>query len=290
MNKLKTLILLSTLTALLIWTGQALGGAPGMWLALVLAAVMNIGSYWFSDRIVLRMYHAREAGPQEAPELYEMVRDLATRASIPMPRIYIIPEEAPNAFATGRNPKNGVVAVTEGLVRILDKSEVAAVIAHELAHIRNRDTLIMAVAATIGGALSTLSNMAMWGSLFGGGNQSSEDDEYGSPSAGLLGMLIAPFVATLIQMSISRAREFMADEAAAQVTGMPLALARALRKIEVWSERVPMHSGSEATAHLFIHNPFNLRGLSRLFSTHPPTEERIARLEAMVVGRTTMAA
>ncbi|HET9698199.1 MAG TPA: zinc metalloprotease HtpX [Terriglobales bacterium] len=289
MNRLKTIILLATLTALLMWAGQALGGHAGMWLALVVAAAMNIGAYWFSDRIVLRMYHAREVSPVQAPELYAMVHDLAARADLPMPKVYIIPEKAPNAFATGRNPQNGIVAVTEGLLRILDRREVAAVIAHELGHIKHRDTLIMAIAATFAGALSMLANAAMFGSLLGG-SQSSEDEGGGSPLAGLLGVLIAPIAATLVQMSISRAREFMADEAAARYTGAPRVLASALRKIEAWSHKVPMHAGSPATAHLFILNPFSMRGVGSLFSTHPPTEERVARLLEMDSDRFVAAA
>jgi heat shock protein HtpX len=289
MNRFKTIILLASLTALLMWAGQALGGTAGLWFALVAAAVMNIGAYWFSDKIVLRMHHAQEVSPAEAPELYLMVQDLAARADLPMPKVYIIPEEAPNAFATGRNPRNGVVAVTEGLLRILDRREVAAVIAHELGHIKHRDTLIMAVAATFAGALSMLANAWMFGSLFGG-NQSSEDEEGGSPLAGLLGVIIAPIAATLVQMSISRAREFMADEAAARYTGTPQALASALRKIEAWSREIPIHSGSPATAHMFIHNPFSAEGLASLFSTHPPTEQRVARLMAMASGRLPVAA
>lgn len=289
MNRLKTIILLATLTALLMWAGQALGGHAGMWLALVVAAAMNIGAYWFSDRIVLRMYHAREVSPVQAPELYAMVHDLAARADLPMPKVYIIPEKAPNAFATGRNPQNGIVAVTEGLLRILDRREVAAVIAHELGHIKHRDTLIMAIAATFAGALSMLANAAMLGSLLGG-SQSSEDEGGGSPLAGLLGVLIAPIAATLVQMSISRAREFMADEAAARYTGAPRVLASALRKIEAWSHKVPMHAGSPATAHLFILNPFSMRGVGSLFSTHPPTEERVARLLEMDSDRFVAAA
>lgn len=289
MNRLKTIILLATLTALLMWAGQALGGHAGMWLALLVAAAMNIGAYWFSDRIVLRMYHAREVSPVQAPELYAMVHDLAARADLPMPKVYIIPEKAPNAFATGRNPQNGIVAVTEGLLRILDRREVAAVIAHELGHIKHRDTLIMAIAATFAGALSMLANAAMFGSLLGG-SQSSEDEGGGSPLAGLLGVLIAPIAATLVQMSISRAREFMADEAAARYTGAPRVLASALRKIEAWSHKVPMHAGSPATAHLFILNPFSMRGVGSLFSTHPPTEERVARLLEMDSDRFVAAA
>jgi heat shock protein HtpX len=289
MNRMKTVVLLATLTALLLWGGQAVGGAAGLWLALAVAGAMNIGAYWFADRIVLRMHHAQEVNPAEAPELYGMVRDLALRAGLPMPRVYIIPEAAPNAFATGRNPQHGVVVVTEGLLQALNRREVAAVIAHELGHIQNRDTLIMAVAATLAGALSMLANAAMFGPLFGGG-RSSDEEEGGSPLAGLLGVLIAPIAASLVQMSISRAREFLADEAAARFTGAPHDLANALRKIQVWSQRIPMESGSPATAHLFICNPFSAEGLAGLFSTHPPVDERIARLEAMAAGRLPVAA
>jgi heat shock protein HtpX len=289
MNRLKTIILLASLTALLMWAGQAVGGAAGLWFALAIAAAMNIGAYWFSDKIVLRMHHAQEVSPVEAPELYAMVQDLAVCAGLPMPKVYVISEDAPNAFATGRNPSNGVVAVTEGLLRTLDRREVAAVIAHELGHIKHRDTLIMAIAATFAGALSMLANAAMFGSLFGG-HQSSEDEEGGGPLAGLLGVLVAPIAATLIQMSISRAREFLADEAAARYSGAPLALASALRKIEAWSREIPMQRGSPATAHLFIHNPFTVDGPAGLFSTHPPTEQRVARLMAMASGRLPVAA
>lgn len=290
MNRLKTLMLLAALTALLMWAGQAVGGAAGLWFALAVAAAMNIGTYWFADRIVLRMHHAQEVRPAEAPELYAMVRDLAARANLPMPKVYIIPEDAPNAFATGRNPQKGIVAVTEGLLRVLDRGEVAAVLAHELGHIKNRDTLIMAIAATFAGALSMLANAAMFGSLFGGGQSPESEEEGGHPLAGLAGVMIAPIAATVVQMSISRAREFLADEAAARFTGMPLALASALRKIEARSNEIPMHAGSPATAHLFIHNPFGAGGLAKLFSTHPSTEQRVARLEAMASGRLPAAA
>lgn len=289
MNRLKTVILLATLTALLMWAGQAVAGAQGIWFALAVAAVMNIGAYWFADKIVLRMHQAQEVTPAQLPELYATVQNLATRAQLPTPKLYILPEEAPNAFATGRNPQNGVVAVTHGLLHLLDRREVAAVIAHELGHIKHRDTLIMAIAATFAGALSMLANAAMFGSLFGG-HHSSDDEDSGSPLAGLLGVMIAPIAATLVQMSISRGREFLADEAAARYTTDPLALASALRKIAAWSEEIPMHAGSPATAHLYIHNPFGIGGLSRLFSTHPPTEQRIARLQAMASGHLPVAA
>jgi heat shock protein HtpX len=281
MNRVKTLVLLAALTALVLWAGSALGGRAGLLAAMVFAALMNFGTYWFSDRIVLRMHHAREISAAESPGLHALVRDLATRAGLPMPKLYVIHEEAPNAFAAGPNPRKGVVAVTQGLLRFLGRDEVAAVIAHELGHIRNRDTLIMTLTATFAGALSMLANLAMWGSLLGG--RSADEEDGAHPLTGLLGVLVAPLVAALIQMAISRSREFLADEAAARTCGNPLALASALRKIEIWSQRLPMHSGSPATAHLFIQNPFAGGGLLRLFSTHPPTEDRIRRLEALAV-------
>ena len=282
MSRVKTAMLLATLTALLLWAGQALAGQAGFMMALLFAGTMNIGAYWFSDRLVLRMYGAQQVTDQEAPELVAMVRTLARRADLPMPKVYVIPEEAPNAFATGRSPHHGAVAVTEGIVRLLTRDELAGVIAHELGHIKNRDTLVMAVAATIAGAVSMLASLAHWGAIFGGGRSSDSDDRGGShPLAAIAGILIAPLAAMLIQMSISRSREFLADEAGARVTGDPPALAGALRKIQAWSREVPMRAGSPATAHLFIINPFSGGGLLRLFSTHPPTEERIERLLAL---------
>jgi heat shock protein HtpX len=280
MNQIKTLILLATLTALLLFVGQALAGRGGFMIALMFAGVMNFAAYWWSDKIVLRMYGAQEIDQSQAPDLFALVRGLAQRARVPMPRVYVIPEETPNAFATGRNPQNAAVAVTEGIMRLLDRDELTAVLAHELGHVQNRDTLIMTVAATLAGALSHLANMAMWGAMLGGG--SSRDEEGSSnPLTGLLGIILAPLAATLIQMAISRSREFAADEHGARLSGDPLALASALRKIEGWSQRIPMTAGSPATAHLFIINPFSGGGLVRLFSTHPPTEERVARLQAM---------
>jgi heat shock protein HtpX len=272
-------MLLATLTALLLWVGQALAGQGGFIIALVIAGIMNFGAYWFSDKIVLRMYHAQEVGEANAPELYAVVRDLAMRGNLPMPRVYLIPEEAPNAFATGRDPQHAAVAVTAGLLRLLTRQELAGVIAHELGHVKNRDTLIMTAAATLAGALSMLANMAMWRTILGSG--SSDDEEGGHPLAGLLGILIAPIAAMLVQTAISRSREFLADEAGARLSGDPLALASALRKIEAWSRKTPMMAGSPATAHLFIINPFSAGGLVQLFSTHPSTDERIKRLEVM---------
>lgn len=283
MNRVKTAMLLATLTAILLWFGQAFGGREGLVLALGFAVVMNFASYWWSDKIVLKMYGAQEVDEAQAPELYSIVRNLAQAGQIPMPRVYIIPEEAPNAFATGRNPQNAAVAITQGLLRTLTREEIAGVLGHELGHVRNRDTLIMVVAATLAGALSMLANIAQWGMIFGGGR--SSDDEGANPLALIVGIIVAPLAAMLIQMSISRSREYLADEAGAQFSGNPLALASALRKIQGYSEQVPMHHGSPATAHLFIINPFTGGNFAKLFSTHPPTEERIARLEALAAGR-----
>lgn len=283
MDRLKSVILLATLTALLLWAGQALGGKGGFIIALIFAGLMNVGAYWWSDRLILRMYGAQEMTDAELPELLAIVRTLAARAGLPMPRVYIIPEETPNAFATGRNPQHAAVAVTAGLLRLLDRDELEGVLAHELAHVRHRDTLVMTITASLAGALSMLANMAMWSTLLGGGD--ADDEEGGNPFAGLLGILVAPVAATLIQLAISRSREFLADELGAGLTHNPLALARALRKIDDWSHAVPMTSGSPATAHLFIINPFAGGGLASLFSTHPPTEARIERLQAMASHR-----
>jgi heat shock protein HtpX len=281
MNRTKTLILLAALTALLLWVGQALAGQGGLAIALVVALVLNFGSYWFSDKVVLRMYGAQEVAENEAAPVYAIVRELAGRADIPMPRVYLIPEDAPNAFATGRNPQHAAIAVTLGLLRTLDRRELTGVIAHELAHVKNRDTLIMTVAATIAGALSMLANTAMWGVMLGSG-RSSDDERDASPVGGLIGVLLAPILAMLIKLSISRSREFLADESGASMSGDPLGLASALRKIEVISRDTPIQAGSPATAHLFIINPFSGGGLVRLFSTHPSTDLRIQRLESLM--------
>lgn len=275
-NRMKTFVLLAALTALVLFIGRAIGGQTGLLIAIVMAAGMNFVSYWWSDKIVLRSYHAEEADESNAPELFAITRELAQRAQIPMPRVYIIPEETPNAFATGRNPENAAVAATVGLMRMLDRRELAGVIAHELGHVMNRDTLIMTVAASLAGAIGNLAQYAMF---FGG--RSSDDDEGPNPLAGIVGVLIAMIAAPMIQMAISRSREFLADEAGARLTSDPLALASALRKIENWSQQIPMHAGSPATAHLFIINPFAGGGLTKLFSTHPSTQERVERLEAL---------
>ena len=278
MNRLKTGMLLAALTALILWIGQSMGGRQGIVVALIVAGMMNLASYWWSDKIALRMHHAQEVTEGEAPKLYQIVRNLSQRAGIPMPRVYMSPTEAPNAFATGRNPKHAAVCVTAGLMNVLDGDEIEGVIAHELGHIKHHDTLIMTVAATLAGALSMLTRFGMFAGAYG----STEGRRRGSnPLLSLIAVIVAPLAAALIQMAISRSREFLADEAAARFSGKPLALANALRKISSWSQRVPMEFGSPATAHLFILNPFSARGLAGLFSTHPPTEERIARLEAM---------
>lgn len=280
MNSLKTVILLGLLTGLLMFLGGLFGGKSGVIIAFVFAIVMNFGAYWFSDKIVLSMYHAQEVNEEEAPVLYNMVRNLALRANMPMPRVYIIPEETPNAFATGRNEKHAAVAVTEGILKILDREELEGVLAHELTHIRNRDILISSIAATIAGAIMMLANMAQWAAIFGGGR--SDDEEGGS--GGIIGLLVmailAPIAATLIQMAISRAREYMADEGGAKISGKPYGLANALEKLARAKEIVPMDA-NPSTAHMFIVNPLSGRALMNLFSTHPPIEERIARLRQM---------
>lgn len=284
MNRMKTLMLLATLTALCLWVGQTLAGQSGLAAALIFAGLMNLGAYWFSDRIILRMYRAHELSEANASDLFALVRNLVLRANLPMPRVYLIPEEAPNAFATGRDPKHAAVAVTAGLLRLLNREEIEAVLAHEIGHIKNRDTLIMTVAASIAGALSMVANMAMWGLALGRGQSSDDSGEGPPPAVGLVGVIMAPIAASMIQLAISRSREFMADAASSQMTGNPLALARALQKLEIQSQRRPLVAASPATAHLFIVNLFSARGVARLFSTHPPVAARVARLQAMARG------
>jgi heat shock protein HtpX len=277
---LRTTILLAALTALFLVIGGAIGGNQGMVVAFIFALLMNFASYWFSDKIVLSMYGAQEVSPHEAPELHRLVQRLAQRAGIPMPRVYIIPSDAPNAFATGRNPEHGAVAVTEGILRILGEDELAGVLAHELGHIRNRDTLIMTVAATLAGAITMLAHMAQWGALFGGLGR-RDDEGNGGNMLGLLFMaILAPIAATLIQLAISRSREYFADSTGAAIAGSPLGLARALEKLHYASQRLPMEA-NPATAHLFIVNPLSGGALLNLFSTHPPIEERIRRLRRL---------
>jgi heat shock protein HtpX len=276
-NQIRTTILLAVMTALILWIGQLFGGRQGMIIALLLAAGMNFFSYWYSDKIVLKMYRAQEASPQQAPELYEMVQTLSRNAGLPMPKLYIIPNDAPNAFATGRNPEHAVVAVTRGLLNIMDRDEVAGVLAHEMAHVKNRDILIGSIAATMAGAIMVLASMARWSALFGGGG--GRDDEGGGGAIGLIAMsLLAPFAAMIIQMAISRSREYLADATGAGFAGTPEGLARALDKLGRYSKKIPMNA-NPSTAHMFIVNPLSGRSLMSLFSTHPPLEERIARLQ-----------
>ena len=275
-NNFKATILLAVMTALIVLAGQMMGGTGGMIIALFLAARMNFFSYWFSDKIVLRMYKAVEVTPEETPQVYEIVRRLAVRAGLPMPRIYVIPEKSPNAFATGRNPEHAVVAVTEGLLELMNREEIEGVLAHELAHIKNRDILIGSIAATLAGAIMVIAGMARWSAIFGGSR--NNDDEGGGGVIGLIVMsIVAPFAAMLIQMAISRSREYIADETGAGFAGNPKGLSGALAKLGAYSGRLPMDA-NPSTAHMFIVNPLSGRSLMSLFSTHPPLEERISRL------------
>lgn len=282
MNGLKTMVLMVALTLMLVAIGGVIGGKSGMTFALIMAFGMNFITYWFSDKIVLRMYRAKEVSESEAPELFGMVRRLAHRAELPMPRVYIIDEDQPNAFATGRNPQHGAVAVTSGIMRILSREELEGVLAHELAHIKHRDILVSTVAAAIAGAISYLAQMAQWAMIFGGGRH--DDDEGGNPIAAIVMMIVGPIAAMLVQMAISRSREYGADAGGAKIAGNPLSLANALKKLHMASQRIPMDA-NPATSHMFIVNPLSGGALVKLFSTHPPMEERIARLEAMMYKR-----
>lgn len=277
MNNIKTMVLMIFLTLMLVWAGAAFGGKQGMTVALIFALGMNFFAYWFSDRIVLRMYGAKEVTEAEAPELHGMVRRLTQKAGMPMPKVYIIDADQPNAFATGRNPNHAAVAVTTGIMRILSHEELLGVISHELAHIRHRDILISTIAATIAGAISYLAQMAQWAALFG---HRDDNEEGGNPVAAIVMMIVGPIAALIVQMAISRSREYVADEGGARLAGNPRFLANALRKLHIASQQIPMDA-NPATSHMFIVNPFSGGGLLKLFSTHPPIGERIARLEAM---------
>lgn len=277
-NTVKTALLLGALTGLLMLIGGLIGGRGGVFIAFIFAMILNLGSYWFSDKIVLKMYHAQEVSESSAPGLFSIVHNLALKAQLPMPRVYIIPEEAPNAFATGRNEKHAVVAVTEGIMRILNKEELEGVIAHELSHIKNRDMLIGSIAATLAGAIVMLAHMAQWAAIFGGGRS---DDDDGGGIIGLIAMaILAPIAAALIQMAISRSREYLADSSGAVITKNPYGLAGALEKLSRASQIIPLNA-KPSTAHLFIVNPLSGKLLMNLFSTHPPLEDRIARLKSM---------
>lgn len=283
-SQIKTAMLLALLSGIIIVLGGAMGGKTGIMIALILALVMNVGSYWYSDKIVLSMYGAQEVSPQDAPMLHAMVEELAVRAGIPKPRVCVIPEDAPNAFATGRDPAHGVVAVTHGIMRILSPEELKGVLAHEIGHIANRDILVQTVAGVLASVIVSVASMMQWAAIFGFGR--SDDEEGGtSPLVAILMAIVAPIAASLIQFAISRSREYLADETGARLTGNPLYLAGALAKLQAWSQKVPMQHGSQATAHMFIVNPFSGASMASLFSTHPPMEERIARLQAMAVRR-----
>ncbi len=283
MNNLKTVILLGALSGLLLLGGEYFGGRNGLYLGLGMAVLMNFAGYFFSDKIALSMYSARPVTETENWEVYRrvapIVQNLTQRMSLPMPKLWVIPEDSPNAFATGRDPKHASVAVTSGLLRLMDDREVEGVLAHELGHVRNRDILISSVAATIAAAITFLARMA----FFLGPRREDSDDDGGGAFGGLFMLILAPIAALLIQMAISRTREFAADQAAAEFAG-PFGLVSGLKKLEGWSRRIPMDA-SPATAHMFIIKPFTGSSIMKLFSTHPPTEERIARLEAMAVPR-----
>ncbi len=277
---MRTTFLLAAMTVFLVFLGNLLGGRQGMIFALILAAGMNFFSYWFSDKMVLRMYRANEVSANEAPELYQIVQTLAQRAGLPMPRVFLIPKDAPNAFATGRDPEHAVVAVTRGLVKVMDRDEIMGVLAHEMGHVKNRDILIGSIAATMAGAIMMIANMARWAAIFGRSGQGGGDSRGMGGIGILLTSILAPFGAMVIQMAISRSREYLADATGAKFAGNPEGLARALEKLGAYSQRIPMNA-SPATAHMFIVNPLSGGSMMRLFSTHPPLEERIARLRGM---------
>lgn len=278
MNTMKTVLLMTGLTLLLVLAGSAFGGKNGMVMAFAFACIMNIGTYWFSDKIVLAMYRAKKVSEAEAPELHRIVRELSIRAGVPMPKVYTIDNNTPNAFATGRNPEHAAVAVTTGIMNLLARDELSGVLGHELAHIKHRDILIGTIAATVAGAISMLANMAQWTMMFGGRR---DEREGGHPLMAIVMMIFAPIAAMLIQMAISRSREYLADEGGAKISGNPLSLARALGKLQRGVQIMPMNA-NPATAHMFIVNPLTGGGLLALFSTHPPIEERVRRLEKMV--------
>ena len=277
-NQIKTGLLLAVLTALILIFGQALGGSGGLLIAFILAIAMNVGSYWFSDRIVLKMYKAHEASPEQAPRLHQAVEELAQKAGIPKPRVFIIPEQAPNAFATGRNPNHGIVAVTQGILNLISLEELKGVLAHEISHIKNRDILIQTITATLAGVIMFVSSMVRWMAIFGMGG---DDEEGGNPIVAIVLAIIAPIAAMLIQMAISRSREYLADQTGAEISGSPRSLAGALEKMEEYSKRTPLKTGNAASAHMFIVNPFSGKNISKLFSTHPPVQDRVKRLYSM---------
>jgi heat shock protein HtpX len=277
MNAVKTVFLMTLMMVLFLFVGYLLGGNTGMTIALVFSLIMNFGSYWFSDKIVLKMYRAKEVNRETAPKFYDMIEGLAKQANLPMPKVYLINDPTPNAFATGRNPNHAAVAVTTGILQGLSNEELAGVMAHELAHVKHRDTLISTIAATLVGSISFIAQMAGWVFMFGRGS----DERGGSGIGGLVLLILSPILAMLIQMAISRSREFAADKGSAEFTGNPLGLASALQKISRGNQIKPVYHSNPTTAHMFIINPLHGGGMSKLFSTHPSTEERIKRLQAM---------
>lgn len=280
MNMMKTVVLMAFMMGLLLLVGQWLGGEQGLIMAFFFSLLMNFGMYWFSDKIVLMTYRAKPVSEGEAPRLYSIVRRLSQQARMPMPKVYVIPGDTPNAFATGRNPNHAAVAATDGILRMLSDDELEGVMAHELAHIRNRDILISTIAATIAGTITFIARMAMYATMFGG----SRDRQNSNPIGEILLLILAPVAAMLIQFAISRSREFAADVGGAEISQKPMSLANALRKLEAGVKRIPMQNAGTATAHLFIVNPLRGGGVMKMFSTHPPTEERIARLEKIAMG------
>lgn len=280
-NTLKTMFFLTVLTLLFVFIGNMVGGQSGAVIALFIAGAMNFASYWFSDKIVLKMYGAKEIQYNDHPKFYNMVQRLATNASLPMPRLYIIPTDTPNAFATGRNPEHAAVAATEGILSRLTEDELEGVMAHELAHVKNRDILISSIVATFAGAISYIASMAQWAAIFGGFGRNSDDNDNGGSNifSFLILAVLAPIVATMIQLAISRSREFLADRTGAEISRRPLQLANALVKLEKTNLMLPMHSNN-ATAHLFIVSPLTGKGFASLFRTHPTTEERVEKLKA----------
>lgn len=283
MNTLKTVFLMTVMMVLFILVGSLLGGSTGLTIAFIFALMMNFGSYWFSDKIVLKMYKAKEVTREESPRFYDMIENLAMKANIPMPKVFLINDSTPNAFATGRNPEHAAVAATTGILQGLTNDELAGVMAHELAHVRHRDILTGTIAATIVGTITYVAQMAQWAMIFGGRSNDRDDD--GGGIASLLMLILAPIAAVLLQMAISRSREFAADQRGAEISGNPLFLASALKKIAVGNQLKAVDNSGPATAHMFIYNPLHGGGITKLFSTHPPVEERIARLEEIAAGR-----
>jgi len=280
MNSVKTFILMVMMMGLLMFVGSLLGGEQGLIIAFIFSLALNFGSYWFSDKIVLKMYKAQEVTENDFPDLYRVVKNLSQRAMIPMPKVYVMNNPAPNAFATGRNPDNAAVAVTSGILQLLNEDELAGVISHELTHVKNRDILVGTIAATLVGTITFVARMAGYAAMFGG---RSRDD--GNGIGNLILLILSPIIAILIQLAISRSREYMADAGGAAISGQPLALASALNKLQQTSKMIPMKNAGTSSAHMFIVNPFSGRSIMKLFSTHPPMEERIKRLQEIAAGR-----